>query len=405
VKPNPEKDEAGTEDEMKHLEIVAESLAAGEERAGVRRGTQWQRGRRELERTVREGSVEYGSFVLIGGGTRKDAASDLGLSPRTLRDWAERSESGSLRAEMRGRPLKDSGPLKRNEVIRYLREVGPGVGVARIRGVFPEVPRCEVSDIVGQYREVYVRENMILVHELEWTRPGAVWAMDHLVPPSVIEGRYRAVLAVRDLGSGEQILWEPVESEDAREVVIALEARFRVDGEPLVMKSDNGSGFIAGETRELLSSHKVIQLLSPPVLPQYNGSVEAGNGSMRARTDWKAALRSRHGEWTREDLDAARDEANEMPGGVGVLSAGSVWRSRPAITSELRAAFRATVSRIEAEERAAYGLSPGVAAGPRLEAEIKRTSIRRALVAHGILKIRRRWIPLPKKLLKAAKIS
>jgi hypothetical protein len=229
--------------------------------------------------------------------------------------------------------------------------------------------------------------------------------MDHLVPPSVIEGRYGAVLAVRDLGSGEQILWEAVESEDAREVVMALDIRFRIDGAPLVLKSDNGSGFIAEETKELLASNGVIQLLSPPALPQYNGSVEAGNGSMRARTDWKAALRSRHGEWTREDLDAARDDANEMPGGVGVPSSGDVWRSRPAITPELRAAYQATVSRMEAEERAVYGLGPGVAGEPRVEAEIKRTSIRRALVAHGILKIRRRWITLPKKLLKAAKIS
>ena len=139
MKPNLEKDEAGRAEEMKHLEIVEESRAAGGERPGVRRGSQWQRDRRELEWTVRAGAVEYGSFVLIQGGTRKEAASDLGLSPRTLREWADRREAGTLCAEMRGRPLKDSGPMKRNEVIRYLREVGPGVGVARIRGVFPEV--------------------------------------------------------------------------------------------------------------------------------------------------------------------------------------------------------------------------------------------------------------------------
>jgi hypothetical protein len=60
---------------------------------------------------------------------------------------------------------------------------------------------------------------------------------------------------------------------------------------------------------------------------------------------------------------------------------------------------------MESQERAAYGLLQGMTAEPRVEAEIKRTEIRRALVAHGILKIRRRWIPLPKKLLKRAKIS
>jgi len=405
VKPEPLIDEAARVDEMRHMEIVEESRGRGEEGPVVRRGSQWQRGRRELERTVRAGAVEYRSFVLIQGGTKKEAASDLGLSPRTLGVWAERTEAGTLCAKVRGRPLKDAGPMTRNEVIRYLKEVGPGVGVARIRGVFPEVARCEINGIVGQYREVYVRENMILVHELEWTMPGAVWAMDHADPPAAIEGRFRAVFAMRDLGSGDQLLWEPVESEDAREVVIALDVRFRLEGAPLVMKSDNGSAFIAGETKELLASNGVIQLLSPPALPQYNGSVEAGNGSMRARTDWKAAMSGRHGEWTSEDLGAARSEANEISRGLGVPSAGAVWRIRPAITPELRAAFQATVSEMEARERAAFGIPHGIAAEPQVEAEIKRTAIRRALVAHGILKIRRRWIPLPKKLLKRAKIS
>ncbi len=321
--------------------------------------------------------MEYRSFVVIQGGTKAEAASDLGLSPRTLYEWAECSETGTLRAAARGRPLLDCGRMKRNEVIRYMKEVGPGVGVARIRGVFPEVSRCEVVDIVGHYREVYVRESMILVHELEWTMPGAVWAMDHVVPPSVIEGRYRAVLAVRDLGSGDQILWEPVESEGAREVVMALDVRFRIEGAPLVMKSDNGSGFIAEETQGVLAHHGVIQLLSPPALPQYNGSIEAGNGSMRARTDWKAALSGRHEEWTVEDLDAARNDANEMPRGLGVPAAGLPWRDRPAITPELRSEFGATVGEFEAQERVSYGLTPGAVVEPYVEAEIKRTAIRR----------------------------
>ncbi len=152
-------------------------------------------------------------------------------------------------------------------MIAYLREVGPGVGVGRIRGAFPLMPRCEVLDIVGRFRGVYIREHALLIHELEWTVPGAVWAMDHTVPPALIEGRPQAVLAVRDLGSGDQRLFQPVESEGAWEVVEALEVRFRVDGAPLVLKSDNGSAFIAEDTGKLLASQGVIQLLSPPGLP------------------------------------------------------------------------------------------------------------------------------------------
>ncbi len=179
------------------------------------------------------------------------------------------------------------------------------------------------------------------------------------MPPALIEGRLRAVLAVRDLGSGDQRLFQPVESEGAWEVVEALDVRFRVDGAPLVLKSDNGSAFIAEDTGKLLASHGVIQLLSPPGLPQYNGSVESGIGALKDRTTWKVALSGRHEEWTCEDLEAARVDANEMPRGPGIPARGDVWRSRPPITSEMRAAFQATVAVEKAQARAAISGSGG----------------------------------------------
>jgi transposase InsO family protein len=399
--------EAGPSDEMKHLEIVAKALAeeAGRPERAERRSTRWQMGRREIEKMVRMEAIEYGSFVVLEGGTMGEAAGDLDLSPRTLEEWRGRARKGTLEAEPRGRPLKDSGRMVRNEVISFIEEVGPGVGVGRLQGVFPELPRCEIASVLWRYRAMYVRKNFLLIHELEWTMPGAVWAMDHAEPPAPIEGRYRAIFAVRDLASGDQILWHPVESEGAREVVGMLEVRFAVDGAPLVMKDDNGSGFIAVETQGALSAHGVTQLLSPPRFPPYNGSIESGIGAMKDRTTWTAARRGSPLEWTGEDLESARIEANELPRSVGRPSAGEVWRARSRITPELRAAFQATVVEEETRERAARALAPGAVAEPKVESEIKRTAIRRALVAHGILRIRRRWISLPKRLLKRAKIS
>ncbi len=55
MKPEALIDEAGRVEGMKHLEIVEEARAVGGEGPpeDVRRGTGWQRGRRELERAVR----------------------------------------------------------------------------------------------------------------------------------------------------------------------------------------------------------------------------------------------------------------------------------------------------------------------------------------------------------------
>ena len=408
-RPEPLNDEGARAEEMKHLAIIKEAQGwrepGREPAAGARRGSTWQIERRELERKVREEAVEYRAFAVLRGGAKKDAAKDLALSPRTLGEWAARVEEGTLAAALRGRPLKDSGRLRKNEVIAFLRKVGPGVGVGRIRGVFPRMPRCEIVDLVGRYRRIYVLEHTLLVHELEWTMVGAVWAMDHAAPRAKIAGGFEAVLAVRDLSSGEQILWQAVRTEGAREVRDLLETSFAAEGAPLVMKSDNGSALVAEETNEVLAMNEVIPLLSPPGLPQYNGSVESGIGAMKDRTTWKAALSGRSDVWTGEDLESARVEANEMPRGPGRPSAGESWHARSRITAELRAAFRETLSRELAQERASRGLGADAEIARDVDAEIKRTSIRRALVAHGILKIRRRRIPLPKKLLKRAKIS
>ena len=70
---------------------------------------------------------------------------------------------------------------------------------------------------------------------------GAVWAADHTEPRARIVGGYPAVLAMRDLASGNQRVWKPVETMEARETVKVLDVRMAHDGAPLVLKSENGS--------------------------------------------------------------------------------------------------------------------------------------------------------------------
>ena len=59
------------------------------------------------------------------------------------------------------------------------------------------------------------------------------------------------VFSVRDLASRRQFLWRSVDSPNAATVTAAYEELFREHGAPLVMKSDNGSGFIAVETLDV----------------------------------------------------------------------------------------------------------------------------------------------------------
>ncbi len=64
--------------------------------------------------------------------------------------------------------------------------------------------------------------------------------------------------------------------------------------------------------RCVLDLWRVRPLFSPPYTPEYNGSIEAGNGALKTRTHEEAARHGRDGHWTADDAEAARRMANEM---------------------------------------------------------------------------------------------
>jgi hypothetical protein len=99
------------------------------------------------------------------------------------------------------------------------------------------------------------------------------------------------------------------------------------------------------------------------------------------------------GEWTPEALERARAMANELRGKVHEAGGSS-------LSADFRAAFRETLAEELAvsEREALYG---GVVP-ERVALTLRRLAIERALVAHGILEVRRRLIPLPKRFLFAA---
>jgi transposase InsO family protein len=86
------------------------------------------------------------------------------------------------------------------------------------------------------------------------------------------------VLVVRDLATGYQVVALPVKHATADVAAMALLSLFRLQGPPLVLKTDNGSHLIGRPVTRLLHSWNVELLRSPPGTPRYNGSVEAESG-------------------------------------------------------------------------------------------------------------------------------
>jgi transposase InsO family protein len=282
----------------------------------------------------------------------------------------------------------------------------PRVGVPTLEALFPEVARAELIDLRRRFRRVYRRKNTLLVHALRWSGPGAVWAIDYSTPPSPIEGEYGELLAVRDLASGKQLAWLPVHHADATTACDLLEALFREHGSPLVLKADNGSPFHAEETQGLLDRENVVALFSPPRTPRYNGACEAGIGSMKTRTHHASALHDHPGQWTSDDCEAARLQANELarPWAAAGPTPDQAWDQRHPITAAQRVAFQAALDQEQMRAREEEGYDLHSVLGYHDQAALDRVAIRRALVALGVLLFSRRRITLPINAKKVARI-
>ncbi|HLW65128.1 MAG TPA: transposase family protein [Gemmataceae bacterium] len=376
------------------MSILHELLKLTAEPRADRLGACGQPPRRALERLVRARAVRFAQRLKERGASQAEVAQRLAIQDRTLRSWHVLDAEEA--PQPLGRPLQSCDATQQQAVFDVLKEIGPGLGLPSLRTYFPDLARAELDDLLKDYRHQWRAANPRLLHRLHWQRAGAVWAIDFAEAPSLIDGCYGYVLAVRDLASGQTLLWQPVETLTAKVVVRELRLLFMLHGAPLVLKSDNGSAFIADVLRWELQRWGVGPLFSPPHCPEYNGAIEASIGALKRRTELQCLLLGHPNVWTSAALDAARRAANgaqtkrlkgQMPE--------QIWEARRVVTAEERAAFQATVARCRAEERAQRGLAAEAALSRKQEASVDRVAYRRALVAHDLLLFRRRRILPP----------
>jgi len=370
----------------------------------ARRGDAHQRTDRLLEAAARGHAVVVGRHLVEHGFRWWEAANLLDLSPRTLRDWRHDLRHPG-RVALLGRPVLRSSPEQRNEVIHLIDQVGPAIGVPTLRACFPEMLRAELENLLTRYRRVWRRRHERPLRVLHWHQPGRVWAVDYTGPLTPVEGRCPYLLAVRDLASGQQLLWLPTEEATGRHTADALAGLFMLCGAPLVLKCDNGAPFTSGAVRQLNHDFGVRMLFSPPRMPRYNGAIEAGIGSLKTRTENHAARHGRPGQWTFDDVVAATLEANATarPRGPGGPTPDQLWDERTPIAGAERALFGAEVDL----QRALVDAQGGPSANPssdQSDSARERRSVRRALERLGNLTYTGRRIHLPNRKQKVANI-
>lgn len=302
-------------------------------------GGQWPQ--RSAERQVRRDAVAFARWLQSKGLPRCQAAALLGLRPATLGRWGRGWRKNHLQIHLLGRPQRPRDPLVRITIQDHLQELGPTAGLPTLRAMFPQVVRSELRTIQAQYRRRWHQENAVVTEELVWTTPGTIWAADFTETHPPIDGVFKQVLAVRDLASQMQLAALPVLAADAQTAMEVTTCLFAALGPPLLLKVDNGSPFIAGLFTQLLNHREVCKLLSPPLTPRYNGSIEAGNGPLKNRIFYEAARHGHPGIWTSDDLAAAVAQANATlrPWGAGGLTPREAWQARRTITHPERQQF------------------------------------------------------------------
>ena len=283
------------------------------------------------------------------------AASALGISARTLRHWRQQENAQKLTAQQRGRKALACDVETRNSVIHFLHHVtGPSVGLPTLQCLFRQVPRCVLRELLAKYRRVWRRRYVQQGFRLFWHYAGTVWAMDHSEPKHPVDGIYPYLLAVRDLASSRQLAWHPVKTMTAEETLPILQELIQEHGAPLVLKSDNGSAFIADDLRGSMQEQEVTQLFSPPRRPAYNGALERSNGVLKTYTHQHAMVEGHPFRWTSDDLQHAMQLANTIsrPWGHKGATPEEAWLAREPITAEQRAEFRESLEchRVEASE-------------------------------------------------------
>jgi hypothetical protein len=360
-----------------------------------------QQPQRRREDALRNRIVTLSLDLEDAGYALAERAQRLGLCPRTLRQWQHDFRMPRPQPVLLGRPVVRAPVVLRNSVLDVLDTFGPATGLPSLRGCFPDVRRAELQDLLRRFRRVWRLRHQQAMRILHWQVPGALWAIDFSQAPAPIDGLHPYLLAVRDLASGYQLLWQPLRQASATEAAQALAMLFALHGAPLVLKSDNGSTFIAELCQALLHQVGVVMLFSPTYWPRYNGAIEAGIGSLKTRTQHHAARHDHPGQWSCDDVAAAQTEANATarPHGPNGPTPEQSWASRRTITVAERALFQEAVNRHTTDVRIQQGIQQRlpleVPLSDQEDRAMDRQAIQRALVEHHYLLFSRRRIPLP----------
>jgi hypothetical protein len=155
---------AATEPSSAPADIIAPTIARLRDQAAAaaatapptpRRGAGHQQPQRADEQRTRQRVAEASRHLFERGWNWSRIADLFQVAGRTLRHWCFHLLERMRSARPLGRPVVRSPREQRNEVIHFLDEFGPQIGVPTLGACFPTMRRAELDALVKRYRRVW----------------------------------------------------------------------------------------------------------------------------------------------------------------------------------------------------------------------------------------------------------
>ncbi|MBD65094.1 MAG: hypothetical protein CME62_07805 [Halobacteriovoraceae bacterium] len=242
---------------------------------------------------------------------QRKLAKRLDISERTLRNWKKYAMEGSF--PKTGRPkLSKEKSLEFKSLIEkeWIAQGKPGWRCikASLKTVPTRLIQTTLSELKMKDRRLKNFAKKYQSQSIEVLHRNIIWSQD----TTFKKGR-KAIEVIKDRGTLKYVCAEQIKSPDSFNVKKILTKSCELNYAPLVLMTDNGSGYKSGEFRNYLHEHSIIHLESLPRCPEHNGAVE------RAIKELKYVL---------------RETSNDLESAVNVLNTKRRYGSKGYLTSQ-----------------------------------------------------------------------
>ena len=200
-------------------------------------------------------------------------AKSLGVSDRTLRNWIKLAVE--LDPPKLGRPkLCEKQYLKLKEKVRDEWNLQGRPGWRPVKAALPEVPirivQRSVKELKAEFRGIYWEHKKYHSKRVRADYKNVIWSQD-----TTFENK-KAIEVIKDRATYKYVGCAKIENTCASNIVSVLDEAIEKEGVPLVLMTDNGSGYKSVIMKRYLEERSVIHLKSLPRCPQHNGAAENG---------------------------------------------------------------------------------------------------------------------------------